>query len=57
MAPVLPAVAVGEVPAGLVQPARPAMMRLGVVPRLRAGNSQGGAEGDGDGAGDGEPGP
>ena len=49
-----------HVPA-LPEPALPALpvrqppVRLGVVPRLRAGASGGGAEGDGNGAGSGEP--
>eukprot|EP00439_Symbiodinium_sp_Y106_P006079 s1494_g1.t1 len=54
-APLVPPPVVGpEMPVPLpVLPVQP--VRLGVVPRARAGASGGGAEGDGDGAGDGEP--
>ena len=53
--PLVPPPVVGpEMPVPLpVLPVQP--VRLGVVPRARAGASGGGAEGDGDGAGDGEP--
>ena len=49
--PALPVPVLPEPPLPVLQPP----VRLGVVPRLRAGASGGGAEGDGNGAGSGEP--